>query len=59
MNIKLCLFGVYFLILLGSIIGWILNIVHLAHMNFDMSGFFILRIVGIFIPVLGAILGYI
>jgi len=44
------------LIILGGI-GWVLNIVEIAHADI-VNGFVILRVVGIFIFPLGAILGW-
>jgi len=46
-------------IVFGGIGGWVWNIVKLAAMNLDVvSGMMILRIVGIVIPPLGAVLGF-
>ena len=51
---------IWFTMLAACIVGWIMNIVAIAHTGFsDMSGMLILRVVGIFIAPLGAILGYI
>jgi hypothetical protein len=44
------------LIILSGI-GWILNIIEIAHADL-VSGFVILRVVGIFMFPLGAILGW-
>ena len=44
------------LIILGGI-GWVLNIVEIAHADI-VNGFVILRVVGIFMFPLGAILGW-
>ncbi len=39
--------------------GWIANVVKLIlHLNDPIAGMFIARIVGIFVPPFGAILGY-
>lgn len=39
--------------------GWIANIVKLAGMSFDhATGVLILRAIGVFIPPLGAVMGY-
>lgn len=40
-----------------GVIGWICNIVEIAHADF-VSGMVILRVVGIFMFPLGAVLGY-
>lgn len=48
-----------FLVVVGGLGGWVWNIVKLAHMGFDpLTGMAVLRIVGIFLAPLGAILGY-
>lgn len=40
-------------------VGWIMNIMTIAGSSFDvLSGMLILRIVGIFVAPLGAVLGY-
>jgi hypothetical protein len=40
--------------------GWIANIITIAHSNFnDITGLLVLRVVGIFIAPIGAVLGYI
>jgi hypothetical protein len=45
---------------LAAVIGWILNIVTLAQSSFDvLTGMLVLRVVGIFVAPLGAVLGYI
>ena len=38
--------------------GWILNIIALAHMGTILTGEGALRIAGIFVPPLGAIMGF-
>jgi len=44
--------------LVGSI-GWVMNIVSLAHSSFEpLTGMVVLRVIGIFVPPLGAVLGY-
>ena len=45
---------------LAAIVGWVLNIVTIAHSSMDViTGMLILRIVGIFVGPLGAVLGYV
>lgn len=40
--------------------GWVWNVVKLAGMNLDaVSGMLILRIVGVVVPPLGVVLGYV
>jgi hypothetical protein len=46
----IAIFGIY---------GWVANIVSLAHSTFDpLTGMVVLRVVGIFVAPLGAVLGY-
>lgn len=47
-----------FLLLFGGIVGWIANIVAIAQSNY-VDGMVMVRIAGIFIAPLGAILGWI
>lgn len=48
------------ILILGGIWGWIWNIVKLIAMSFDpLTGLLAVRIIGIFIPPLGSIVGYI
>ena len=54
-----------FIVIIGlaGIVGWVVNIVKLAHMGVPIdlahtSIMFILRIAGIFVPPLGAVLGF-
>lgn len=40
-------------------IGWVINIVELVGTSFDpLTGLAVLRVIGVFIPPLGAVLGY-
>lgn len=44
---------------LSVVIGWVINIVELFSQSFDpLTAVAVLRVVGIFIPPLGAIMGY-
>jgi hypothetical protein len=46
-------------ILQAAVVGWVWNIVKLVAMNFEpLTGLLIVRVVGIFIPPLGAVVGY-
>lgn len=46
-------------IVVGAIAGWVMNIVTIAHSSFDvLTGMLVLRIVGIFVAPLGAVLGW-
>lgn len=47
-----------FLLLFGGIVGWIANIVAIAQSNY-VDGMVMVRIAGIFLAPLGAILGWI
>lgn len=51
--------GLIWLALLGlGAIGWVCNIIEIAHSNF-VNGMVILRVVGIFFFPLGAVLGWV
>lgn len=52
--------GVFmFVIVPAAIWGWVWNIVKLVGMSMDViSGLLIVRVVGIFVPPLGAVVGY-
>lgn len=43
---------------IGGAIGWVLNIVDIYHTCCELNGLLILRVVGIFVAPLGAVLGY-
>jgi hypothetical protein len=51
---------VFYLVLLALIgYGWIMNIVTISGSSFsDITGVLVLRVVGIFVAPLGAVLGY-
>jgi len=50
----------YIALIIGGGIGWVLNIVKLVGAGFDPIGAeVVLRVIGIFMAPLGAILGYI
>ena len=54
---------VWFFFILAAIIGWIMNIIAVAHLLFTdqalvITGMLVLRIIGIFVAPLGSILGY-
>jgi hypothetical protein len=45
---------------LAAVAGWVMNIITIAHSSFTpLEGLLVLRIVGIFVAPLGAILGWI
>ncbi len=45
-------------IVIAGFIGWVMNIVTIATTFTELTGLMIIRIVGIFIAPLGAVLGY-
>lgn len=52
-----------YLIVLGitvaAIFGWVMNIISLWHtMDGPLTAKFIVRVIGVFVPVIGAVLGY-
>lgn len=49
---------IWLVVVVGGGIGWVLNIIDIAHTYHIFTGMLILRIVGIFVPPLGAVLGY-
>ena len=50
---------VYLVLVIALVYGWIANIVSLYHSNFnELTGQLVLRIVGIFVAPLGAVMGY-
>ena len=52
--------GVFiFIIVPAAIWGWVLNIAKLVGMNLDpITGLLIVRAIGIFVPPVGAVVGY-
>jgi len=45
-------------LILTGIVGWIMNVVAVFHMNFDtINGEMVLRLIGIFVAPLGSIMG--
>ena len=50
---------VYLLLIIAGAVGWVLNIIAIAHADFaHIGGMLVLRVVGIFVPPLGAVLGF-
>ena len=47
------------LVALVGIGGWIANIVKLVGSSFDVTGLLVGRVIGVFIPPVGAVLGFI
>lgn len=53
------IFGGWIVSFIGiAMIGWIINVVKLAYASGDQAGLVIARIFGLFIPPLGALLGF-
>jgi hypothetical protein len=51
---------IWLAILIAAGYGWVMNIITLAHSNFDpITGLLVLRVIGIFVAPVGTILGYI
>ena len=49
----------YFFIVLMAIVGWVMNIIAIVHTASDVvTGMFIARVVGVFVPFVGAVLGW-
>jgi hypothetical protein len=47
-------------ILIAAFVGWILNIVAIVGHDFATEiGFGVVRVIGVFIPIIGAVLGYV
>jgi len=58
--VELTIALVWFVLVVGGMIGWVLNIIKLVGMiDSEITTMFVLRIVGIFAAPLGAVLGYI
>jgi len=51
---------IWLAILIAAGYGWVMNIITLAHSNFDpITGLLVLRVIGIFVAPVGTMLGYI
>jgi hypothetical protein len=49
----------WILIMLIACVGWILNIVSIFNSSFDsLTGILVLRVIGVFLAPIGAILGF-
>jgi hypothetical protein len=47
-------------IALAGLVGWVMNIIAITQSNFsDITGILVLRVIGVFMSPLGAIMGYI
>lgn len=50
---------VWLFVVIPALLGWIMNIVKIVHSDFaHIGGMLVVRIVGIFVAPLGAVLGY-
>jgi hypothetical protein len=49
---------IFVIVWLAGLVGWILNIVEIIS-NFSVTGLMVMRVIGVFMAPLGAILGYI
>lgn len=46
-------------LVIAGVVGWVMNIITLIGSSADpITGMFVARIIGVFIPPLGAVLGY-
>lgn len=52
------LVSLYVGLIVASILGWIMNIITIAHSSFGtITGILVLRVIGIFVAPLGSVLG--
>lgn len=52
-------FLIWLTIVVGVGIGWVMNIIAVIHADFShITGLLVVRVIGIFVPPLGAVLGY-
>jgi hypothetical protein len=59
-NLSLVTYILSFGIVFTGIYGWIANVITIAGSNFnDLTGLLVLRVIGIFVAPMGAILGFI
>lgn len=57
-DLGLWFIGFLVILVIAFIIGWVLNIVAIFHMQ-GMSGMLVARVIGAFLAPVGAVLGYI
>jgi hypothetical protein len=49
----------YIALLIFGLIGWVMNIIAIVHTASDVvTGMFIARVIGVFVPFVGAVLGW-
>lgn len=51
-------FVLWLLVAVSVFYGWVWNIIDLVHMTGGITGIFVVRVVGIFVVPLGAVLGF-
>lgn len=56
-NVGLTMIVIYLSIVIMLMIGWIMNIVAIAHLT-AFSGMAVLRVIGVFLAPLGGVLGW-
>lgn len=50
----------YFVLAVVAIVGWVMNIIEIFNSNFSaIDGELVLRVVGVFVAPIGAVMGYI
>lgn len=55
---ELLIGGVGFPLILAAIFGWGWNVVKIATSDFELTGILIARVIGVFVPPVGSIIGY-
>lgn len=49
----------YIVVGLAAVVGWVMNIMDIVKSDFSsITGLLVLRVIGVFVPPLGAVLGY-
>jgi hypothetical protein len=52
--------AIYVVVVLVGLLGWVFNVLNiLARDSLDPVGLLLLQIIGVFVPFIGAILGYV
>jgi hypothetical protein len=60
MNFSTSIIVIWICVFLVGLCGWISNIFTIAHSDFaHVTGLLVLRVIGVFIPPLGAVLGFV
>lgn len=51
--------AIYFVVVIFGFVGWVMNIVEIVNGDFSpLTGMMVARVAGVFIPPIGAVLGY-